>query len=319
MYDFRPTGYPDDKIEVLDQTIGVSTMRKRMFHICMILWIVSAHTAFAHPGNTDANGGHTCRTNCEDWGLDYGEYHYHNPKPAPSTDDYQDGYDRGYQTAYGHTSQCDQDYDWWWEGPQAFGAGYEQGIKDGHQDGLEVCYQDSHDTGYDQGYADYVDANEYDSEPYETYDSASYEKGYDEGWSQAESEDTNKENEAIPTATSSDISSTEEETDSADQKPPFDAGYDEGFEAAREGYVYEDYSQNLSEKDLAAYKKGYFAGYIEAGGGTPGERVYYYSFQKHPLATTSIGTVSVSGLVWLILRRRRNKKDEVPPEDGKVE
>jgi hypothetical protein len=32
---------------------------------------------FAHPGRTDANGGHTCRTNCESWGLQYGEYHYH--------------------------------------------------------------------------------------------------------------------------------------------------------------------------------------------------------------------------------------------------
>jgi hypothetical protein len=31
----------------------------------------------AHPGRTDANGGHTCRTNCESWGLEYGEYHYH--------------------------------------------------------------------------------------------------------------------------------------------------------------------------------------------------------------------------------------------------
>lgn len=32
----------------------------------------------AHPGRTDANGGHTCRTNCEKWGLEYGEYHYHS-------------------------------------------------------------------------------------------------------------------------------------------------------------------------------------------------------------------------------------------------
>lgn len=32
----------------------------------------------AHPGRTDSSGGHTCRTNCESWGLDYGEYHYHN-------------------------------------------------------------------------------------------------------------------------------------------------------------------------------------------------------------------------------------------------
>lgn len=31
----------------------------------------------AHPGRTDSAGCHTCRTNCPDWGLDYGEYHCH--------------------------------------------------------------------------------------------------------------------------------------------------------------------------------------------------------------------------------------------------
>jgi hypothetical protein len=33
--------------------------------------------AEAHPGRTDANGGHTCRTNCASWGLGQGEYHSH--------------------------------------------------------------------------------------------------------------------------------------------------------------------------------------------------------------------------------------------------
>tara|TARA_Y100001958_G_C21160683_1_gene494624 strand:+ start:115 stop:1212 length:1098 start_codon:yes stop_codon:yes gene_type:complete len=31
----------------------------------------------AHSGRTDGSGGHTCRTNCEQYGLRYGEYHYH--------------------------------------------------------------------------------------------------------------------------------------------------------------------------------------------------------------------------------------------------
>ncbi|HYD92376.1 MAG TPA: YHYH domain-containing protein [Flavobacterium sp.] len=43
----------------------------------------------AHPGRTDSSGGHTCRTNCPSWGLDYGEYHYHGgytaPAPTPQT------------------------------------------------------------------------------------------------------------------------------------------------------------------------------------------------------------------------------------------
>jgi hypothetical protein len=37
-------------------------------------------SASAHPGNTDSSGCHTCRTNCSDWGLSYGEYHCHNNK-----------------------------------------------------------------------------------------------------------------------------------------------------------------------------------------------------------------------------------------------
>ncbi|CAG9613089.1 hypothetical protein BACCIP111899_02284 [Bacillus rhizoplanae] len=46
--------------------------------------LVAPISAYAHPGNTDANGGHTCRTNCEKWGLQYGEYHYHNKKEPSS-------------------------------------------------------------------------------------------------------------------------------------------------------------------------------------------------------------------------------------------
>ncbi|MBB6021453.1 hypothetical protein HNR77_002548 [Paenibacillus sp. JGP012] len=39
----------------------------------------------AHPGRTDANGGHTCWTNCAKWGLEYGEYHYHNGGKSSSS------------------------------------------------------------------------------------------------------------------------------------------------------------------------------------------------------------------------------------------
>lgn len=43
--------------------------------------LILARPALAHPGNTDTYGCHTCRTNCTSWGLSYGEYHCHNPKP----------------------------------------------------------------------------------------------------------------------------------------------------------------------------------------------------------------------------------------------
>jgi len=38
---------------------------------------------FAHPGRTDAAGGHYCRTKCvEKWGYEYNEWHVHSPKVA---------------------------------------------------------------------------------------------------------------------------------------------------------------------------------------------------------------------------------------------
>ncbi|MBJ9989269.1 MULTISPECIES: copper amine oxidase N-terminal domain-containing protein [Paenibacillus] len=55
-------------------------MKKRALTgtLALILVLSSASIVSAHPGRTDANGGHTCWTNCSKWGLEYGEYHYHN-------------------------------------------------------------------------------------------------------------------------------------------------------------------------------------------------------------------------------------------------
>lgn len=48
----------------------------------------------AHPGNTDASGGHYCRTNCSSWGLGHGEYHFHGGSYS-EPDYYDQGYDFG--------------------------------------------------------------------------------------------------------------------------------------------------------------------------------------------------------------------------------
>ncbi|TQR47070.1 copper amine oxidase N-terminal domain-containing protein [Paenibacillus popilliae] len=45
---------------------------------CIVAMTTFSSISIAHPGRTDSNGGHTCRTKCEKWGLEYGEYHYHN-------------------------------------------------------------------------------------------------------------------------------------------------------------------------------------------------------------------------------------------------
>ncbi|PEP92524.1 hypothetical protein COE95_10555 [Bacillus toyonensis] len=57
---------------------------KKLLLTTSVALLIAPISAYAHPGRTDANGGHTCRTNCEKWGLQYGEYHYHN-KPASSS------------------------------------------------------------------------------------------------------------------------------------------------------------------------------------------------------------------------------------------
>jgi len=53
-------------------------MKALLFFVVLILGgFFTADTTSAHPGGTDSSGCHTCRTNCEDWGLEYGEYHCH--------------------------------------------------------------------------------------------------------------------------------------------------------------------------------------------------------------------------------------------------
>lgn len=57
-------------------------MRKYLFLLLALVFIPISF-AFAHPGNTDSSGCHTCRTNCSSWGLSTGEYHCHNAKTTP--------------------------------------------------------------------------------------------------------------------------------------------------------------------------------------------------------------------------------------------
>lgn len=55
-------------------------MKKWSFVVLFLFMIlcVNVNDVYAHPGRTDSNGCHTCRTNCEKWGLGYGQYHCHN-------------------------------------------------------------------------------------------------------------------------------------------------------------------------------------------------------------------------------------------------
>lgn len=58
-------------------------------YIVILLMVILTMIPFAdaHPGRTDSKGGHYCRTNCASWGLEDGEYHYHNSGSSPTNDD----------------------------------------------------------------------------------------------------------------------------------------------------------------------------------------------------------------------------------------
>jgi hypothetical protein len=182
-----------------------------------LMFLLMPSYVMAHPGNTDASGGHTCRTNCEDWGLNYGEYHYHDGSSSnDSQSDYDAGYERGYDTAYGYASKC-QEYEWNWEGSQDYGDGFEDGIDTGHADGTEVCEQNSYDAGFSDANDDSENGLEYDEERNfeDTYQFDAYIEGYSDGYDEDMFSEAVAGEEASYDAqsTSVDVVSPEEEYD----------------------------------------------------------------------------------------------------------
>lgn len=61
-------------------------MKRKIKGLIMIMIVVlSPLCVEAHPGRTDSNGCHTCRTNCAKWGLRYGQYHCHGRKNSSTS------------------------------------------------------------------------------------------------------------------------------------------------------------------------------------------------------------------------------------------
>lgn len=52
-------------------------MNYRNILISLIIILFLSGQVHSHPGRRDSQGGHTCRTNCEQYGLKTGEYHLH--------------------------------------------------------------------------------------------------------------------------------------------------------------------------------------------------------------------------------------------------
>lgn len=74
--------------------------------VCFTIMLLTSSNVYAHPGRTDSNGCHTCRTNCEKWGLSYGEYHCHNGGRS-SNNSYSSNSSNNYSFDYNYNDNSD--------------------------------------------------------------------------------------------------------------------------------------------------------------------------------------------------------------------
>lgn len=136
---------------------------KKVMYLFVILFVVTAFDTsdiLAHPGRTDGNGGHTCRTNCEKWGYEYGEYHYHNgggsSSSSSSSSSGSSSSSSNSKPSPPKPSYTQSDVD---EGTEAgrekgFEDGYERNEKSGKTDKENEGYRIGYAAGYDAGYAE---------------------------------------------------------------------------------------------------------------------------------------------------------------------
>ncbi|WP_153721101.1 YHYH domain-containing protein [Sporosarcina cascadiensis] len=144
--------------------------------IILISSLIFTEKTSAHPGRTDSNGGHTCRTNCAKWGLKTGEYHYHNgggsstnsankttrnvntsqpkPKPTYTQADVDEGKSkgkaRGYDDGYSrNTKNSAAD-----TGNEGYKKGYAAGYEAGYKEGIEKIKQEDSEAGTSSGLID---------------------------------------------------------------------------------------------------------------------------------------------------------------------
>ncbi|MGG0720250.1 YHYH domain-containing protein [Robertmurraya massiliosenegalensis] len=295
-------------------------VHRKIATLIFVLLLFFPLVTLAHPGGTDSSGGHTCRTNCEKWGLEYGEYHYHNSHP--SVDYYSDGYNQGYDYAYSYTSVCEEDYEWWWEGPQEFGNGYEAGIEDGHFEGLQVCFEDSYQFGYDAGFEDSQNEYEYNEEPYLTVDEPSYGEGYADGYADSESEKPDE----YETVSSEDVALGVEasafEKYLSSQKSDeymYEEGYEDGYEIAVKGYLYDDYIARHTDAERKPYQEGYYEGWVAGGGGSWEQNIWFWSL-KNPTAKIVIPIIAIVllGVVLLFIHKKNKRHKKAKTEDKEL-
>lgn len=140
--------------------------------VSSILLLTFSKETIAHPGNTDSYGKHTCRTNCGQWGLEYGEYH---------------GHDGGISDSSSSGS-----------GDSSFDSTYSVEDSIMSEQDLEVHYDELQNQGYDVGFQDgyndegFVDFHQEVYAKLSNADYSWYELGYEKGYKDGEEQRVNE-------------------------------------------------------------------------------------------------------------------------------
>lgn len=154
-------------------------MRKKLFLFSLAITLCFNSAVIAHPGRTDANGGHYVRT--EGWGEPVGSYHYHNGENSSSSQrssssdaaandediyDDDDDDDEADNSENAESRKDTEDYD----------SGYHDGLKDGKRCGHITSFF----NGYSDGFYDYP-LHRFDDGDI-TNGTSYYERGYYDGF-----------------------------------------------------------------------------------------------------------------------------------------
>ncbi len=202
---------------------------KKILCTCLFLSVfVLSMDVHAHPGRTDSNGGHYCRTNCEKWGYEYGEYHYHNGGSSSSSS----SSNKNSGSSSSSSSTSTNSY-------------YES------QEYKTSEYNKGYEAGLTAGQADYEDLKEANNNALtgSTYYKNGYKKGYDESYTEAKQADYDKGYEAGLTAGKQDYENDKEAdnvalTGGTSYKNGYKKGYDESYAKAKQA----DYYYKLGEE-----------------------------------------------------------------------
>lgn len=167
----------------------------------------------AHPGRMDSNGCHVCRTNCEKWGLQNGEYHCHNGGSSSTS-------------SYSQTTT-----------PTAPSIDY---ASVGKQDGYNYKYQNPN-----------VDADQI----HYPYDNATYQSSFQEGFSKAAKELTDKSSEMGKTAGKADADKIDNYTSITVPDGVIVHIYQQDYKAAFETHHKDLLTEAVNAADQNAFSK----------------------------------------------------------------